>query len=89
MRALAQFGDQPRILHRDHCLGREILQQCDLLVGERPHLLAVGRHVAEERAILAERDKEHRPGTLHFSGSAGNLVILGSQVGDMDEALPT
>ena len=38
--ALAQFAEQPRILHRDHRLRREILEQRDLLVRERPHLLA-------------------------------------------------
>ncbi len=33
--------NQPRILHRDHRLRGEILQQRNLLVGERPHLLAI------------------------------------------------
>jgi hypothetical protein len=37
----AQFAEQPRVLHRDDRLRREVLQQCDLLVGERAHLLAV------------------------------------------------
>ena len=41
--ALADFVQQPRILHRDHRLRGEVLQQGDLLVGERPHLLAVDR----------------------------------------------
>ena len=35
------LGDEPRVLHRDHRLGGEVLQQCDLLVGEWPDLLAV------------------------------------------------
>jgi len=30
-----QFAEQPRVLHRDDGLCREILQQRDLLVGER------------------------------------------------------
>ena len=30
--ALAQFAQQPRILHRDNRLGREVLQERDLLV---------------------------------------------------------
>ena len=37
------LGDQPRVLHRDHRLGGEILQQRDLLVGEWPDLLAIDR----------------------------------------------
>ena len=41
LQRLARLGDQPRVLHRDDRLRREILQQRDLLVGERPHLLAI------------------------------------------------
>ena len=38
---LARLGDEPRVLHRDDRLRGEVLQQRDLLVGERPDLLAV------------------------------------------------
>ena len=41
LQCLARLGDQPRILHRDDRLRREILQQRDLLVGERPHFPAI------------------------------------------------
>ena len=41
--ALADFVEQPRVLHRDHRLGGEVLQQRDLFVGERPDLLAISR----------------------------------------------
>ena len=47
--------NQPRVLHRDHRLSGEVLQQRDLLVGERPHLLAEDRDDAEQRVILAQR----------------------------------
>jgi hypothetical protein len=53
--ALAQFTEQPRILHRDHRLLREILQQRDLLVGERSRFLAPADEGAEHRPILSER----------------------------------
>jgi hypothetical protein len=53
------------------------------------HLLSVGGHVAEEGTILPERDKQHCPGTLKFSGSERYWVILGLQIGDLDKALPT
>ena len=33
--ALAQFAQEPRVLHRDDRLRGEVLQQRDLLVGER------------------------------------------------------
>ena len=39
--ALAQLVEQPRVLDGDDGLGGEVLYQLDLLVGERPHLLAV------------------------------------------------
>jgi len=41
VRALAQLAEQPRILHRDHRLRGEVLQQRDLLVGKRSNLRTV------------------------------------------------
>ena len=41
--ALAQLVEQPRVLDGDDGLGGEVLHQLDLLVGERPHLLAIDR----------------------------------------------
>ena len=38
---LPQFIEQPRVLDGDDGLGGEVLHQCDLLVGERPHFLAI------------------------------------------------
>jgi hypothetical protein len=43
---LALFGQEPCILHRDHRLGSEILQQCDLFIRKRPHFLAAGHDAA-------------------------------------------
>ena len=43
LQRLARLGHQPRVLHRDDRLRREILQQRDLLVGERPDFPAVDR----------------------------------------------
>ena len=40
LQGLARLGQEPRILYRDHCLGREILQQRNLSVGKWPHLQA-------------------------------------------------
>ena len=52
------LGHQPRVLHRDHRLGGEVLQQRDLLVGEGPDLLAVDRDSAEQRSVLAQRHRK-------------------------------
>jgi len=50
--AVARLGEQPRVLHGDHRLRGEILQQCDLLVRERSHLLAVNAEDTEHLAVL-------------------------------------
>src|SRR5262249_45485561 len=36
----------------------EILQQRDLLVGERPHLLAVDNHCAEQNVVFEQGDRD-------------------------------
>jgi hypothetical protein len=52
--ALPQLAKEPRVLHRDHRLDGEILQQCDLLFGERAHLLPVDREAAEQDIVFAQ-----------------------------------
>ncbi len=47
LQGLARLGNEPRVLHRDHRLRREIFQQRDLLVGERPDFLTIGGDIAE------------------------------------------
>src|SRR3984893_14508717 len=54
-RALAQFVEQPCILHCDDRLRREALQERDLLVGERTDFRATCHDIAEEHVILAQR----------------------------------
>ena len=39
--------EESPVLHRDHRLRREVFEQCDLLVGKRPHLLAEHHERAE------------------------------------------
>ena len=53
--SLARLGNQPRILHRDDCLRGEVLQQCDLLVGEGPNFFAVNADAPEERLLCVTR----------------------------------
>src|SRR5262249_18775605 len=47
-----------RVLHRDDRLCREVLQQCDLLVAERPDLTTVNDKDTEYRLILAQGHPE-------------------------------
>jgi len=42
LQRLARLGQEPSVLHRDDRLRREILQQRNLLIRERSHLLPVG-----------------------------------------------
>ena len=46
--ALAQLIEQPRVLDGDDGLRGEVRDQLDLLVGERPHLLAVDGDRADQ-----------------------------------------
>jgi len=50
---LARFGDEARIFHRDHRLRREVLQERDLLLGERPHILPPECEGPQELTFLA------------------------------------
>ena len=60
LQRLALLGDQPRILHRDHRLRGEVLQQGDLLVGERTDLRADSADHAIQASVLAQRNREVR-----------------------------
>ena len=56
---LSQFAQEPCILDRDHRLCREILQQRDLLVGERSDLLADCADETDQCIVLAQRHQEN------------------------------
>ena len=58
--ALAQLVEQPRVLDGDHRLGGEVLHQLDLLVGERPHLLAIDDDGADQLVVLEHRHAADR-----------------------------
>ena len=91
LQGLARLGDQPRILHRDDRLRREILQQRDLLVGERPDLLAIDgdvRRAARRPCAAAPADGAD---IRRARRSAASRIAVGSSrgaVGDLDERSP-
>ena len=66
-----QFADQPRVLHCDDRLRREILQQRDLLVGERSDFPAINDQCAEQHFISTERDGQRAPGPADLGHLAG------------------
>jgi hypothetical protein len=73
-------------------LRREVLQQSNLLVGERPYFLTVDRDISEQDIVLPQcRSKvSARAAQIHERPSGGfpALVCLGShQVGGMNQIL--
>ena len=86
--ALPQFVEQPRVLDGDHGLGGEVLHQRDLLVGERPHLLAINDDDANGLVVLEHRHGEKGPcasGFYHGHNRriAIDIGLFGQHVGDM------
>jgi len=53
---LARLANEPRVIHRDDRLRREIFEERDLLVGERPGFAPDRDNHAEKRIGLAYRD---------------------------------
>ena len=91
LQSLARLGQEPRVLHRDDRLRREILQQRDLLLGKRPDLLAIDRDRAEQPAVLAKRHIRMRANTAEIDqapGESGRSVGSSSAtIGDVDKPL--
>src|SRR5262245_33564375 len=58
LKRLTQFVEQPRVLDGDDCLCGEILNQFDLLVGERTHFLTVDTEDTYKLIPLKQRYKE-------------------------------
>ena len=52
LEGIAQFSEQPGVLDGDHGLRREILNQLDLLVGERTYVLMINSDRADEFVFL-------------------------------------
>jgi hypothetical protein len=54
---LARLGHQPRVLHRDHRLGGEALQQRDFFLREGPHLLTIDDKRSEQDFVSSQCDE--------------------------------
>src|SRR5438045_3213905 len=91
LQGLLRLGDQPRVFHRDDRLRREVLQQRNLLVGERINLLAVDRDQAEKRVLFTKRNHELGSGAADLSELTKPLMPIRSvllDVSKQDETLP-
>ncbi len=93
LQCLARLGQQPRVFDRDDSLHREILQQRDLLVGERPDFLAIDRQTAEQSIFLKQRHNEKGTRAAELDRSDAQPVarpvgVGGPDIGNVDEAFP-
>ena len=79
LQRFAQLVEQPGVLDRDDGLRGEILDQLDLLVGERPDLLAIDDDRADQLVVLEHRhrDERTRPPVRAAMASRGFDSIVG------------
>jgi len=61
LQRLSRLGEEPRVLHCDDRLRCEILKQCDLFLGKRPHLRAEDQINSYQHTLFSQRDGGSRP----------------------------
>src|SRR6516162_251615 len=92
LQRLAQLIEQARVFDGDDCLVSEVLDQLDLLIGERPDLLTVNGNNAVQLVVFEHRHQQHATHTSQTSeGAARRAVAIGSLftgVGDLDHLQP-
>src|SRR5262249_33292262 len=69
LQRLPQLVEQAGVFDGDDGLGGEILDQLDLFVGERPHLLAKEIEGADQLALLQHWNAEHGTETSRFEAN--------------------
>src|SRR4029077_19785041 len=84
--AVAQLTQEPRILHRDDCLGGEALEQRDFLLGKGTNVPSGCGDLAEQPTLLAQRNEQYGPDTAEFKGGTENWILDLGAVGDLGEA---
>jgi hypothetical protein len=89
LQRLASLGYKPGVLHRDDRLRGEVLEERDLLVGERADFGAVDRQNSEKSLLLPESDPQHRTGAPQHnecSPCGVPLCSFGSKIGYVRQA---
>src|SRR5262249_59168458 len=89
LQRFAQFVEQARILDGDDRLRGEVLQQFDLLVGERAHLLAVDGDRSNELVLFEHWNEKKGAGAasirkLNEGWFTSNIGLLRPDVGDVN-----
>jgi hypothetical protein len=91
LQCLARLGQEPRVLHRNNRLRREILQQCNLLIGEGENFLAMHDDRPEQRFVFSQRNHYPRADPARVDKlSKGVICAVGlflGCVGHVDDLL--
>ena len=61
--ALPNLIEQPCVLHRDHRLSSEVLQQYNLPIAKRPDFLSIDVNHPREQSVFSERHRQTTPGS--------------------------
>src|SRR5215472_1377710 len=88
LQGFARLGDQPRVLHRNDRLRREVLEQSDLLVGKWPDRAPIDPYRTERRAVLAQWNDQKRTDAPEIGGGARQrlaraIAVAFSHIGDV------
>ncbi len=90
--ALAQLVEQPRVLDGDDGLRGEVLDQLDLLFGERPNLLPIDGDEADDLVVFEHRHEHKGTGASQIEKLPETRIgrLVGNESGhilDMDRPL--
>ena len=74
--ALTQFVQQPRIFNGDDGLSGEVVDQFDLLVGERPNPLSKNDESADKLVLLEQGHGDESSSASEFDGGDAQWLAL-------------
>src|SRR6516162_5191912 len=80
-RALAKLVQQPRVLDGDDGLGGEVLDQLNLLFGERPHFLAEDVDDSNQLVVFEHRHADRRADAAELDPSDSCGIAFGISLG--------
>ena len=86
--ALADFAEQPGIVHRNDRLRREVFQERDLFFREWPHLASSQADHAEQRAVFAQRQQKIGARTVDSAAARVDRIVDQPQIGNVDKGVP-
>jgi hypothetical protein len=87
LQCLARLGQEPRVLHRDYRLRREVFQESDFFVGEQAYLTASRRNHPEKHILSPQWHEQHSADPVNLRGRPERDVIDLSCIGDLRETL--